>query len=580
MQMYIRSRRRNRTAAMPAAAAVASSPDRDSTVARWSPDKNLYTFLPENAWALKVQTTKKARKNNVASGPLPNLGGSQQLMNAAYVNARYARCASRYCPQLQVQGNRNNGNRPDPQLVPQDSDGDPNQEMSTMRQDFKDGGINVETVGAWGFPWGGVLEIMTQAKGGMIKGTNATAPAGAIVNDQMEGPLWPSMSTAATIDSEIKQEPFTDMALLENCPNLVVECTRFAGMEEEIRTIASHYGTMAGALTYWFVGLEIDAANFKASRLGVYLSGVYEQYARNRSVMLHAAGLARACIAAAKNLGGTVALKEYDIDRSGTTTPWFAPGMSWPGICYTTTASPDTYQLLQMISDIVLVATDKDGYSHELVCELKTRHTEKGISNPTLNGYWRQAVVQAASWWLTCSGANSRYKPHGNSRLPKIHTVLVTSHVKGLRPQCSRTRTWVAEMDVAAVQRIVVSVIMSSAHDYDAPVMAEWARKTWLFDDSLPKPVAVLDGGKFSDHAVALMHDLCRHLTRPNDLAWNPMSPLGWLGNKLIKQKFGELFTKTWATANDLRPKFKSKAGAALEKWFRSMGLDEYTRYI
>lgn len=562
---------------MPAAAAVKPpSPDRTKTVARWLPEANLYSFLPENAWALKNQTTAKAKRNDAASGPLPNLGRSQQLMNAAYINARYSRCAARYRPLLQVQGNRNNGNRPDPQLVPQDS-GD--EEPSTLRQDFKNGLIDVETVGAWGFPWGGVLEIMTQAKGGMIKGTNVTAPAGAIVNDQMEGPLWPSMAAAATLDTEIKQEPFTDMALLENCPNLVVECTRFAGMEEEIRTIASHYGTMAGALTYWFVGLEVDA-NFKESRLGEYLSGVYEQYARNRSVMLHAAGLARACIAAAKKLGETVALKEYDIDRSGTTTPWFAPGMSWPGICYTSALNPDTFQLLQMISDIVLIATDQNGYSHELVCELKTRHAEKPISNPTLNAYWRQAVVQAASWWLTCNGVNSRYKPNGNSRLPKIHTVLVTSHVKGLRPQCSRTQTWVAEIDVAAVQRVVVSVLLSSARDYDAPVMAEWTRKTWLFDDSLPKPVAVLDNGKFSDHAIALMHDLCRHLTRPNDLAWNPMSPLGWLGNKLVKQEFGKQFAKTWVTATNLRPSYKEKAGAALQRWLASIGLDEYTQYI
>jgi hypothetical protein len=436
------------------------------------------------------------------------------------------------------------------------------------------------------FPVASKQDIATQRFAGLgratLGGVNGAPPSSVGANAK----LWPVL-TKQDNGVSTQASAFCDHAAVD-LENLFDSMSRWATLSEERRTLGSHFGSIAGALALWVLGCELHPG-FATSQLGKFLDQINKQYGRNQVVMLHASALAAGTleiIRAVPNYA-SAALKTYQLGASATDVhEWFAPGYSIPGMAYKRGGAEETLRILQIIPDAIVVvqtraATDPD---HHFVIEWKTRHTPKDIEGPKLQGYWRQAVLQGVAYWSAHCSANPLFKPGGNSRSPVVSAALVTSKVHGDKGQHRARETYTVVIDTATAQKVLLSILLFSIQDTSTD--SKTSRSTFFLDDGLPNEVPLIisrqTGIRYTDHTLALAHDLAMDIAHPTNTdyvprkgqpaQWRAVSPLA-LGNTFVRQplmwsQFGQCPWKTpFALAEPTRKMCRAKLRKLLESY-------------
>ena len=499
-------------------------------------DNARWVLMPSRPWNLRSDKTSQFRANTAAADPAWQSGVS--LVDYVLRRMRHARCLGGWVPKMWPTAL---GPLPDGQMTADDAD----EEEEAPKQSLT-AATPLATAGLWPFPWAKSAEKLTQKSGGYSAAVRKRAPPGSLTN------LWPTIANSAAGSGQYvaQNPPFTDTAVGSDA-NLFEEMSRWAAMAEERRTLGSHFGSVSGAMALYLLGVAVSPMTFAQSELGKFLSSIRQQYGANRIVMLHAHALVEGVLHVARSVPsaapGKMHLEAFQLsDVASKREPWFAPGVSLPGIAYTR-GDEDTPRILQLIPDAVLVVPTTDGYEHHLVIEWKTRHTPKEIEQPKLEAYWRQSVLQATAWWTSNASANPRFKPNGNSRTPRVHAVMVASQVTGNPATAATWSAWSAQMDAAAAQKVLVSVVLHAAYDRGSSLHQDAAtdRNTYFLDDAMSGLLPAMRSHQLSDHALALLHDLLHEISFPRNAnytgtpvigkekRWRAISPLG-MANCLV----------------------------------------------
>lgn len=370
--------------------------------------------------------------------------------------------------------------------------------------------------------WAARKDVVTQQAGGYLSSSASQTPVGAVENSDGTDPLFPHQRNHESKEgTQTWLNAFTDLGVSEpgDPQNTYKHMLRTFDTSAEAGVLGSHFGTVAGAVALYLVGKLLSDKRYTSSRHGEYMQSIYAQYSQHRSIMLHATALAVAAARIAKKSarGASLQLATYTLAPGAGKSFWFPPPGAFPGLLHqVTTSSGAQIGVLQLIPDIVIETRQSYKRPMLFVIELKTRHSEKPLSDGTVGAYWRQTVMQATQRWATrCSAIPSNvYRPNGRPP-PAVFATLVVSFVTGSEPRGADTRAWHIKVDASVARRVYATMLLHSTEDdvqTDPPGATK--RITYAYDGTAG-PVQVMDKDNptvFSDVGVAAIADM---LTEP-----------------------------------------------------------------
>jgi len=380
--------------------------------------------------------------------------------------------------------------------------------------------INVDLVaiGPYPFAWAARNNKLTQKEGGYISTAAVRAPPGAVLDLDQPGtdPLFPHETNhVSTSVTRTWSQPFSDNAATApgDPKNTYIHMLRTFDTAAEAAVLGSHFGTVAGAVALYMVGTRTGGADYAASRHGVYMKSIYQQYSQHRAVYLHASALASAAIAVASRSSGgaTPTLATYKLTEgtAGNSECWFPPPGGCPGLLHKVTVGDHQIGALQLIPDMVLV-TRRHNITRVFVIELKTRHSAKDLHANTINAYWRQALIQATQRRAVHCSANAKFRP-GGGKPPRVYATLLVSKVTGPEPTSADTEGWQIEVTADVARRVYATMLLHSTEDDLATEPAGQTKRITYVYDGTAGITPVMDDARpnvFSDVGIAAIADM------------------------------------------------------------------------